>query len=94
MRIKIEVTEQDIKSGKPLSVSSGPTAKAIRRALGLKRGVEADGNAIFISGYEMVPTPKNISSFITKFDLDGKKAVKPQAFTLSLKKAAAANAAV
>ena len=82
--MKINVTQEDIDQGVPLSVLSCPVALAVRRAFGVHY---ASVGPVFITVEESVndfdtyDTPANVSTFIEDFDTD-QATVQPFSFEL------------
>jgi hypothetical protein len=84
MRVHIEVTENDIKFGKPHTLSMCPVARAIRRTLpGSKALVGADKVALdrgSLFGRTPVKVPPKVFKFGERFDAG--KTVEPMSFDL------------
>lgn len=85
--MEIEVTQQDINKGIKGDICNCPIALALKRN-GFKNvevnGSDADFNVmpdIFVS----LPLPKKAQTFVTKFDEEGKEAVKPFGFNLAVR---------
>lgn len=81
MRIKIEVTQEDINYGIKGICDSCPVARAIKRKV-KDHGVSVGSNYIRVWGKE-IQTLKKVSEFIRKFDTA--KTVKPFSFCINLK---------
>jgi hypothetical protein len=89
MKIKVEVTEKDIKRGKPVSCSGCPIALAFRRATKTTSSskrmkyVDVSGGYVgfvYKNDDYWVDLPRRAQNFIHKFDLG--KSVKPFSFVV------------
>ena len=80
MTYKIEVTEEDIRRGKPQSCCSCPVFRAIARTTG--KAVEVLCKSIALGKEVEAALPEKARKFIEAFD-DGRP-VKPFTFTLRL----------
>lgn len=95
MRLTIDVTENDIRMGRKENEAHCPVARAAKRALREKKVkgytvTVPDPNYILLDdakGWEgiRVPLPAKAQKFISTFDTEGKKAVKPFTFTINVK---------
>jgi hypothetical protein len=90
MRIKVDVTANDIRLGKRKDACSCPVARGIGRALrglGVEvQSVSAGWQSLEVNDFEFADTPVKASRFIETFDAAGRKAVKPFSFTLNVRK--------
>lgn len=86
MRVKIEVTQDDIEKGRRRGSQTCPVARAIKRRL--KAGIKAAvyGRAGFVKGWlrHMSDMPGKTQRFVA--DFDSKRPVKPFTFTLNIPK--------
>lgn len=85
MKVKIEVTKEDIKNGTPQDAGKCPIALAAKRKVKNMGWVIAD--RLYIDGYpegeeKFIDMPKKCEAFIDKFDMV--KPVKPFSFTLNV----------
>jgi hypothetical protein len=84
MKVHIEVTEQDIKDGKPCTISSCPIARALRRTLP-KSVAQVGGDGITMNGVfgrRSITTPAKILAFVESFD--NGYPVKPFSFNIDV----------
>ncbi len=78
--MQIRVTKNDIKNGERSHASACPVARAIRRVSG-QREIGVDGANISVGTQDFV-APSVVSTFIQRFDLDGRRGLKPFTFEL------------
>jgi hypothetical protein len=81
-KLKIEVTEGDIKRGDACSAGSCPVAKAVRRATNWKKTVAVKGGQIEVDGVAY-RAPAPVTYFVGRFD--DELPVKPFSFELELR---------
>lgn len=82
--MRIEVTERDIRLGRPRRAFTCPVARAVKRATGA-RTVGVDDVVITLDMAREFETPKKVRDFIGKLDFDGRRGLKPFSFTLPIK---------
>lgn len=89
--IRIEVTAEDIREGKPKMCSECPVARAISRAFGGAVFAVASNrtfgmHSFALSGpYRIARLPKHVESFVRQFDCG--ESVSPFSFDLTLEDA-------
>ena len=85
--MKIHVTARDIKEGCRGKVSLCPVARAIQRRLDLIWTAYVTGTRVRISRSgcnRSVNLPHAVSKFVSKFDTEGRRWVKPFTFVLEI----------
>ena len=87
MRVKVEVTAQDIRYGHRKSHISCPIARAIQRAIGGTPWVDPLVASVCWGKKRIQATlPKAAQHFLSLFDMIGRKAVAPLTFTANFRK--------
>lgn len=85
MRVRIEVTQNDIRKGKRGSCFNCPIARAVKRATGCKDvDVDSDGTISLENGEVVIPSSIKRERFIEKFD--DKEKVSPIVFLVNIPK--------
>lgn len=97
MKLKIDVTANDIKYGKQEDECRCAVARAVKRTMRTQKGLRKWVPLTEVPGHNVIwedpntdnvyraPLPKKIQKFITKFDMS-KSNVSPVSFTLTIPK--------
>jgi hypothetical protein len=82
-KLRVQVTERDVRRGETGSISSCPVARAVRRELDWKRTVVVGGSFLDVGCYETAELPEAVRKFIRLFDFHGEG--KPFSFSVTLR---------